>query len=367
MSCITELPPTPTATSDSPPPRGIFQRWSCSGSGASRASSTTTIDSERGGRHSRTPKSLQNFPIMEMFLTFIDRFREICKQSSQARSRSILFMLTAHDYKAEDLCKRASIETIFGSVQRVTPYVMSKMPSVNYFLRGALVMYDSASCSYAAALDLKGPSILASHSSLSSNNNNNSSSNNNNNNGTAPSANNNNNNNAAVHHNNVIVTSGSSACSSSSSAAASAAAAVKQEQNWPYRGLNCTGSTFQQLKQSVEKAKQALADRGGYLAGAFSPPPRVNSSAVSPTTSISGKQFFYFLLLYQGSFSQYVYRILTSYDVERSTSSLAANLSDMVEARYELHIAEMRFRKVLRLASYIFDYTGLDQIQNIIN
>ncbi|XP_014227179.1 DNA-binding protein D-ETS-3-like isoform X2 [Trichogramma pretiosum] len=153
--------------------------------------------------------------------------------------------------------------------------------------RGALVMYDSASCSYAAALDLKGPSILASHSSLSSNNNNNSSSNNNNNNGTAPSANNNNNNNAAVHHNNVIVTSGSSACSSSSSAAASAAAAVKQEQNWPYRGLNCTGSTFQQLKQSVEKAKQALADRGGYLAGAFSPPPRVNSSAVSPTTSIT--------------------------------------------------------------------------------
>ncbi|KAL7298215.1 hypothetical protein TKK_0009208 [Trichogramma kaykai] len=211
-------------------------------------------------------------------------------------------------------------------------------------------MYDSASCSYAAALDLKGPSILASHSSLSSNNNNNNSSsnNNNNNNGTAPSANNNNNNNnAAVHHNNVIVTSGSSACSSSSNAAASAAAAVKQEQNWPYRGLNCTGSTFQQLKQSVEKAKQALADRGGYLAGAFSPPPRVNSSAVSPTTSISGKQFFFFFPPYLGSFTQNVYRILTFYDVEQSTSSLATNLNDMVEARYELHIAEIRFCKVL--------------------
>ena len=96
-------------------------------------------------------------------------------------------------------------------------------------------MYDSASCSYAGALDLKGPS------------------------GTG------------------VAATGVSVASSS----------VKQE-NWPYRGLGC-GSTFQQLKQSVEKAKQALADRGGYLAGAFSPPPRANSSAISPTTSITGE------------------------------------------------------------------------------
>ncbi|XP_033211295.1 uncharacterized protein LOC117169177 isoform X2 [Belonocnema kinseyi] len=93
-------------------------------------------------------------------------------------------------------------------------------------------MYDSASCSYAGALDLKG--------SLGAG----------------------------------VAAAGVSVASSS----------IKQD-NWPYRGLAC-GSTFQQLKQSVEKAKQALADRGGYLAGAFSPPPRVNST-IPPTTSIT--------------------------------------------------------------------------------
>lgn len=92
-------------------------------------------------------------------------------------------------------------------------------------------MYDSASCSYAGALELKGAS------------------------GTA--------------------------------GAAAAAAGVKQE-NWPYRGLTCS-NTFQRLKDSVDKAKQALADRSGYLAGAFSPPPRANPSAISPTASITGK------------------------------------------------------------------------------
>lgn len=126
-------------------------------------------------------------------------------------------------------------------------------------------MYDSASCSYAGALDLKGPTTTAGailgNNSLNSNNSNN-------------------------------VAGTSTSC-----------AAVKQE-NWPYRGLGC-GSTFQQLKQSVEKAKQALADRGGYLAGAFSPPPtRGNNNAnsnnnnassnnstnvSSPSTSVSGE------------------------------------------------------------------------------
>lgn len=104
-------------------------------------------------------------------------------------------------------------------------------------------MYDSASCSYAGALELKGTS------------------------------------------------SGSGGAVTAAAVAAvgvTAAAGVKQE-NWPYRGLTC-GSTFQRLKESVDKAKQALADRGGYLAGAFSPPPRVNPSAVSPTaTSITGE------------------------------------------------------------------------------
>lgn len=106
-------------------------------------------------------------------------------------------------------------------------------------------MYDSASCSYAGALELKGAS------------------------GTGAGA----------------------------AAAAAAAAGVKQE-NWPYRGLTC-GSTFQRLKESVDKAKQALADRGGYLAGAFSPPPRANPSAISPTASITGKNLFFFLYFYR--------------------------------------------------------------------
>lgn len=99
-------------------------------------------------------------------------------------------------------------------------------------------MYDSTSCSYAGALDLKGPTVNA------------------------------------------------------SAGGGVATSAVKQE-NWPYRGLAC-GSTFQQLKQSVEKAKQALADRGGYLAGAFSPPPRPNPSAISPSASITGESTSFF-------------------------------------------------------------------------
>ncbi|XP_003693160.1 uncharacterized protein LOC100867279 isoform X1 [Apis florea] len=97
--------------------------------------------------------------------------------------------------------------------------------------RGSLVMYDSASCSYAGALELKGAS------------------------------------------------------GAGAAATGVTAAGVKQE-NWPYRGLTC-GSTFQRLKESVDKAKQALADRGGYLSGAFSPPPRANPSAISPTASIT--------------------------------------------------------------------------------
>ncbi|XP_033352953.1 uncharacterized protein LOC117235228 [Bombus vosnesenskii] len=99
--------------------------------------------------------------------------------------------------------------------------------------RGSLVMYDSASCSYAGALELKG----------------------------------------------------ASGAGAAAAAAGVTAAGVKQE-NWPYRGLTC-GSTFQRLKESVDKAKQALADRGGYLSGAFSPPPRANPSTISPTTSIT--------------------------------------------------------------------------------
>lgn len=105
--------------------------------------------------------------------------------------------------------------------------------------RGSLVMYDSASCSYAGALELKGAS---------------------------------------------------GAAGAAAAAASVTAAGVKQE-NWPYRGLTC-GSTFQRLKESVDKAKQALADRSGYLAGAFSPPPRATPSAISPTASITGKRDF---------------------------------------------------------------------------
>lgn len=107
-------------------------------------------------------------------------------------------------------------------------------------------MYDSASCSYAGALELKGAS---------------------------------------------------GAGAAAAAAAGVTAAGVKQE-NWPYRGLTC-GSTFQRLKESVDKAKQALADRSGYLAGAFSPPPRANPSAISPTASITGKRGFSLILLYE--------------------------------------------------------------------
>ncbi|KAG5319607.1 ETS3 protein, partial [Pseudoatta argentina] len=99
-------------------------------------------------------------------------------------------------------------------------------------------MYDSASCSYAGALELKGAS---------------------------------------------------GAGAAAAAAAGVTAAGVKQE-NWPYRGFTC-GSTFQRLKESVDKAKQALADRSGYLAGAFSPPPRANPSAISPTASITAQSF----------------------------------------------------------------------------
>ncbi|KAL2739705.1 DNA-binding protein D-ETS-3-like isoform X1 [Vespula maculifrons] len=129
-------------------------------------------------------------------------------------------------------------------------------------LGGTLVMYDSASCSYAGALELKGTGS-----------------------GAAAGA-------------GVGVGSGSGSgtgvgagATTAAAAAASAvvagvtAAGVKQE-NWPYRGLTCD-STFQRLKESVKQAKQALADRAGYLPGAFSPPPRANPSAISPTASIT--------------------------------------------------------------------------------
>lgn len=128
------------------------------------------------------------------------------------------------------------------------------------------MMYDSASCSYAGALELKGTGS-----------------------GAAAGA-------------GVGVGSGSGSgtgvgagATTAAAAAASAvvagvtAAGVKQE-NWPYRGLTCD-STFQRLKESVKQAKQALADRAGYLPGAFSPPPRANPSAISPTASITGECF----------------------------------------------------------------------------
>ncbi|XP_058805219.1 transcriptional regulator ERG homolog isoform X2 [Phymastichus coffea] len=119
-------------------------------------------------------------------------------------------------------------------------------------------MYDSASCSYAGALDLKGAAGGGGGGGG----------------GGATTA-------------SVNATTAGVAVQSASTPSSNGVAVgnVKQE-NWPYRGLSC-GSTFQQLKQSVEKAKQALADRGGYLAGAFSPPPRANSSTISPTASIT--------------------------------------------------------------------------------
>lgn len=54
----------------------------------------------------------------------------------------------------------------------------------------------------------------------------------------------------------------------------------------------CNSSTFEQLKQSVEKAKAALQDRGSYLAASsafsdlasspFAPPPRNNAATQDP-------------------------------------------------------------------------------------
>lgn len=46
----------------------------------------------------------------------------------------------------------------------------------------------------------------------------------------------------------------------------------------------CNSSTFEQLKQSVEKAKAALVDRGGYLAAssAFTDLPPFTSSLQDP-------------------------------------------------------------------------------------
>jgi hypothetical protein len=123
-------------------------------------------------------------------------------------------------------------------------------------------MYDSTSCSYAGALDLKGPT--ASGGSTGG--------------GGA-----------------VTGGGGGGGGGSVGGGGGGGGGGIKQE-NWSYRGLTC-GSTFQQLKQSVEKAKQALADRGGYLAGAFSPPPRANPSAISPTASITGEFARTFVLL----------------------------------------------------------------------
>lgn len=117
------------------------------------------------------------------------------------------------------------------------------------------MMYDSASCSYAGALDLKG-------------------------------------------HTGAV--GGGGVAGGGGGVVTAVGVGVKQEaNNWPYRGLAC-GSTFQQLKQSVEKAKQALVDRGGYLAGAFtSPSPRAAPAAISPTaTSITGMRAFYAFFFY---------------------------------------------------------------------
>lgn len=130
------------------------------------------------------------------------------------------------------------------------------------------MMYDSASCSYAGALDLKGPTSGGGGSAGGGG-------------GGSTGAGSNNAGGSGPASNNGILGGGGGNNNNATSAG------VKQE-NWPYRGLSC-GSTFQQLKQSVEKAKQALADRGGYLAGAFSPPPRANPSAISPTAAITGE------------------------------------------------------------------------------
>ncbi|KAI4503580.1 hypothetical protein M0802_000983 [Mischocyttarus mexicanus] len=142
-------------------------------------------------------------------------------------------------------------QAIVKSIQKVYPHVS----------KGTLVMYDSASCSYAGALELKGTGS-----------------------GAAAGAG------VGVGSGSGSGTTGVGAGATTAAAAAASAVVagvtavgVKQE-NWPYRGLSCD-STFQRLKESVKQAKQALADRAGYLPGAFSPPPRANPSAISPTAS----------------------------------------------------------------------------------
>ncbi|KAI4480798.1 hypothetical protein M0804_009895 [Polistes exclamans] len=128
--------------------------------------------------------------------------------------------------------------------------------------RGSLVMYDSASCSYAGALELKGTTGSGGAAGAGVGVGSGSGS------GTGVGAG---------------ATTAAAAAAASAVVAGVTATNVKQE-NWTYRGLACD-STFQRLKESVKQAKQALADRAGYLPGAFSPPPRANPSAISPTAS----------------------------------------------------------------------------------
>ncbi|XP_043492694.1 DNA-binding protein D-ETS-3-like isoform X2 [Polistes fuscatus] len=123
-------------------------------------------------------------------------------------------------------------------------------------------MYDSASCSYAGALELKGTTGSGGAAGAGVGVGSGSGS------GTGVGAG---------------ATTAAAAAAASAVVAGVTATNVKQE-NWPYRGLACD-STFQRLKESVKQAKQALADRAGYLPGAFSPPPRANPSAISPTAS----------------------------------------------------------------------------------
>ena len=154
-------------------------------------------------------------------------------------------------------------------------------------------MYDSTSCSYAGALDLKGiTTSSASAASIINNHHNN-------------HLHHHHHNNHHTHHHHIILngaattptnpTNGTTLANNNNNSNSGNSNNnnnnnIKQE-NWSssYRGLSCGSSTFQQLKQSVEKAKQALVDRGNYLAGAFSPPPtRNNSSTVSPNSTLSG-------------------------------------------------------------------------------
>ncbi|XP_014608546.1 PREDICTED: DNA-binding protein D-ETS-3 isoform X1 [Polistes canadensis] len=123
-------------------------------------------------------------------------------------------------------------------------------------------MYDSASCSYAGALELKGTTGSGGAAGAGVGVGSGSGS------GTGVGAG---------------ATTAAAAAAASAVVAGVTATNVKQE-NWTYRGLACD-STFQRLKESVKQAKQALADRAGYLPGAFSPPPRANPSAISPTAS----------------------------------------------------------------------------------